>query len=662
MTDAHTLSADDQHDRLRSEMRRARECAAEPIRTIGRIQSHGILFAVDDLTDAVVMTSENASRWLGLKLRGAGDATFDWALSHSLALDPVRAEFDGQPYDVVVHRGTSPLIVELEPVVVGLDYVRTGVVGAIQRLASMTDPDELQQTAAHEIKRITGYDRVMCYQFHEDGHGQVVADEREPDMESYFGLHFPASDIPSQARALYLEKRSRVIADTDDPGLGLETILNPAPDFDLGMSELRSASPHHLEFMRNMGQASTVSFAVVAGDRLVGMFTCAHRTPRRIPVLLRRAIEVLASQVASQLIAADQIRALRRQLEARQRRAAITAPLYGRRDAGDVLMTGERTVLDIVPADGAILRLNRMVHTVGLVPDPELVLSELGVGSSIPLITDALASDHPDLARRLPGIAGMLAIPLGADGDSLIFFRGEVARTVDWLGDQRSSNRDQPLSPRRSFSAWREDVRGRSLPWAEHADDAFELGEDIRNALAARAQAELAELAWRDALTGLHNRRFLDDRLDELLRDSATAAVVFLDLDDFKRINDTHGHETGDAVLATVGKRLAGVARASDIVARLGGDEFIVVCVGAGAEDAAAIARRALAAILEPIAVEHTLVSIAGSAGVVVVEHGTTANQVLKAADSAMYTAKRAGGGRVSVGGLRLGDDPKTAG
>ena len=228
MTDAHTLSADDQHDRLRSEMRRARECAAEPIRTIGRIQSHGILFAVDELTDAVVMTSENASRWLGLKLRGAGDATFDWALSHSLALDPVRAEFDGQPYDVVVHRGTSPLIVELEPVVVGLDYVRTGVVGAIQRLASMTDPDELQQTAAHEIKRITGYDRVMCYQFHEDGHGQVVADEREPDMESYFGLHFPASDIPSQARALYLEKRSRVIADTDDPGLGLETILNPA--------------------------------------------------------------------------------------------------------------------------------------------------------------------------------------------------------------------------------------------------------------------------------------------------------------------------------------------------------------------------------------------------------------------------------------------------
>ncbi|MFE7843670.1 diguanylate cyclase domain-containing protein [Microbacterium sp. NPDC057407] len=662
MTDAHTLSADDQDDRLLGELQRARECAAEPIRTIGRIQSHGTVFGIDDVTGIVVMASEDASQWLGRDLRGAGDAQFDWALTQGLAIDPVRVEFDGGTFDMIVHRGTSPLIVELEPVIAGLDYVRTGVVGAIQRLASITDPDELRQTAAREIKRVTGYDRVMCYHFHDDGHGQVVADEREPDMEPYFGLHFPASDIPSQARALYLEKRSRVIADTDDPGLALETILDPAPEFDLGPSELRASSPHHLQFMRNMGQVSTVSFAIVSDDRLVGMFTCAHRSPRRIPVLLRRALEVLASQVASQLLAAEQIRSLRRQLEARQRRAAITAPLYGRRDAGDVLMSGERTVLDIVPADGAILRLNRVIHTVGLVPDPELVLADGNVSGHTPLITESLTADHPDLARLMPQVAGMLAVPLGPEGDCLLFFRGEVARSVDWLGDQRPSNRDQPLSPRRSFSAWREEVRGKSLPWAEHGQDAFELGEDIRVALASRAQAELAELAWRDSLTGLHNRRFLDDRLADLLRDATRAAVVFLDLDDFKIINDTHGHETGDSVLATIGKRLASVSRGTDVVARLGGDEFVIVCVGAGAEDAAAIARRAIGAIAEPIAVEGVLVGLAGSAGVVVVEPGLSASEVLSAADAAMYEAKRSGGGRVSLGGLRLGNDPQSAG
>src|SRR5690606_37803124 len=134
--------------------------------------------------------------------------------------------------------------------------------------------------------------------------------------------------------------------------------------------------------------------------------------------------------------------------------------------------------------------------------------------------------------------------------------------------------------PRRSFSAWSESVTSRSLPWGDHARDAFELGDDIRAAIAARAQAELAELALRDALTGLRNRRYLDERLDELLgRSAGPIAVIFIDLDDFKLVNDTHGHDVGDAVLAAVGERLSGSARTSDIVARLGGDEFVMVCV-----------------------------------------------------------------------------------
>ncbi|GAA1936137.1 hypothetical protein GCM10009775_30040 [Microbacterium aoyamense] len=647
MTDTSTPSPDEHRERLLAEQRRAEECAAEPIRTIGRIQSHGYLFGVDEATGLVVMAGENSAEWLGRDLREAGDSTLSWAIDQSLAVDPVRAEFDGMRCDVIVHRGTSPLIVELEPVIPDLDYVRTGVVGAIQRLSGITDPDELRHTAAREMKQITGYDRVMCYAFYDDGHGQVVADEREPDMEPYLGLHFPASDIPAQARALYLEKRSRVIADTDDAGSPLVTSLDPTTQFDLSLSELRSASPQHMQFMRNMGQAATVSFAVVGDGRLVGMFTCAHRTPRRLPVLLRRALEVLALQVASQLAAAEQIRELRRQLDARQRRAAITAPLYGRQDAGELLMTGSRTVLDAVAADGAILRMHRTVRTVGEVPDPATLLSALDEAGAIALASDALPIEHPVLAAAAPGVAGLVVVPLGAEGDRLVFVRREVARTVDWLGDQRPANRDQPLSPRRSFSAWREEVRGHSVPWDHDAESAFDLGEDIRAALAARAQAELAELAWRDSLTGLHNRRFLDDRLHTLLADG-DVGLVFLDLDDFKRINDTYGHDVGDAVLTAAGRRLTGVTRSSDLAIRFGGDEFVIVVVGAGTVDASAVAERALAAISEPIAVEGTVVTVAGSAGIVTAAQGSEAAEILSAADAAMYRAKRAGGGRVS--------------
>lgn len=650
MTETFATFPDEQADRRRDEQLRARECAAEPIRMIGRIQSHGTMFGVDALTGRVVMASDNGAQWLGRELREAGDETLAWVIDHGEAIDPVRVTFEDAQYDAIVHRGTDPLVVELEPVLPDLEYSRTGVVHAIQLLAEITDPDELRVTAARLIKQITGYDRVMCYHFHDDDHGRVMADEREPDMESYFGLHFPASDIPSQARALYLQKRSRVIADTEDPGVTLETILSPAPSFDLGASELRAASPHHLEFMRNMGQASTVSFSLVHKDRLIGMFTCAHRTPRRIPVLLRRALEVLASQVVSQLAAGEEIRSLRRQLEARTRRSAVVAPLYGREDAGAALVGGERSVIDVVPADGAVLRLNRTTHTVGLVPDPATLLAFVDRTGHGLMTTESLTEDHPEAVESLSGVAGILAVPLGADGDCLVFVRGEVARSVDWLGDQRGSNRDAPLSPRRSFSAWREEVRGRSLPWGDYVQDAVDLAEDIRAAVIGRAQAELAELAWRDALTGLHNRRYLDDRLTEILGDpSGTAALAFFDLDDFKAINDTHGHDVGDAVLAAVAKRLANITRASDVVTRFGGDEFVVLCVGAGEDEAAAIAARALAAVSEQIAVDGLTIAVTGSAGVVVARPGDTAADLIAAADAAMYRAKRNGGGRVSV-------------
>jgi chemotaxis family two-component system sensor kinase Cph1 len=650
LTDIPALPHETERSRDAAEALRLQECAAEPLRTIGRIQSHGVLFGIDETTGTVVAASENAEQWLGRSLDEAGSDTLSWAVSHAQAIDPVRTSFEGADYDVIVHRGTDPLVVELEPVVVELEYVRTGVVGAIQRLAEITDPGELRTRAAAEIKAVTGFDRVMCYEFHDDGHGQIVADEREPDMDPYFGLHFPASDIPPQARALYLRKRSRVIASTEDRGLAIKALLPEDAPLDLAEAELRGVSPHHLQFMRNMGQASTVSFAIIVEDRMVGMFTCAHRTPRRLPVLLRRALEVLAAQVGTQLSSAQQIHELRRRLEARERRVSIVAPLYGRTDVATALLSGTRTVLDVVPADGVLLQYGEGIHTLGVVPPPAAlldVIEELDVGR---YVWEALPIERPELAVEIPGVAGLLIVPLGVDGDRLVFVRGEVSRDIDWLGDQGPHNRDHALSPRRSFSAWRESVTGRSLPWGEHAQDAFALGEEVRAALVARSQAELAELALRDALTGLHNRRFLDDRLYALLAGPhPSLAVIFLDLDDFKVVNDTRGHEVGDTVLGAVGKRLARVARASDMVVRLGGDEFVIVCVGATEADAHHVATRAIAAVAEPIAVESGVIGITISAGVVVARDGMAAADLLAAADAAMYRSKHAGGGRASA-------------
>lgn len=618
-------------------------CATEQIRTIGRIQSYGFLVGVDEESGAAVLASANAEHLLGRVLR---DESSDLAsiLDHGSAVDPVRADFDGQAVDVIVHRGTTPSLVEFEPVIPEFDYRRTGVVSAIQRLAGASEEAVLWVAAAREIKNLTGFDRVMCYDFHADGHGQIVADEREPEMEPYFGLRFPASDIPTQARALYIEKRSRVIADTEDPGIPVRSLLSGDEPIDLGPTEMRAVSPHHLTFMRNMGQASTFSLSLVDNGRLMGMITCAHRSPHRLPVLLRRALEVLATEISTQIGYLRRISELQRRLDAQERRAAVIASLFDRSDPGEVLTTGAPTVLDIVPADGAVVRLGGAVHSIGRVPSERAVLLLVEHPDFALRAVEDLPVTHPDAAATVPGVAGLLVVPLG-DDDVLVFVRREVAQTVEWLGDQRSDNRDDALSPRRSFSAWRESVTGRSLPWGHHAQDAIDFGDGLRAALRAKAQAELADLALQDPLTGLHNRRFLRALLDGMSgEESSDMTVIFFDVDDFKSINDAHGHDAGDVVLRTIADRLASVVRESDSVVRLGGDEFLIVCPATGIEQAEEVAARALSAIAEPIEVDRAGLIVRASAGVV-----AGGDNVVTAADAAMYRAKNAGGGRVSV-------------
>lgn len=637
------------------ELRRLEECAKEPIRTPGSIQSHGILLGVDPATATIVVTSENAAAWLGRAIAETGSPALEYAARTGNALDPVRVEWGGMAADAVVHRSGDLAIVELEPVVEGVEYVRTGVVGAIQRLSTLTSVDDLRREAAAEIRAITGFDRVMVYHFHDDGHGEVVADARAEEMDPYLGLHFPSSDIPPQARQLYVTKLCRAIVSTSDPGLPL-VALEGSPyagdvhALDLSHAELRSVSPYHLQYMRNMGQASTVSFSLVEQGRLVGMITCAHREVRRLPVLLRRSLEVLTTQIQMQLSSLAQIDRLRHTVEVRERRAALLAPLYASDDISTALLDGPRTVLDLVPADGVVVRIDGESRSAGRVPLAAAVRSLLDRLAGETLVSECLEKDRPDLAELLPGVAGLLVVTLDAEGDTIVFFRGEVAREIAWLGDPGMTNRPDRLSPRTSFGAWKQSVRGRSEAWGVVVEEAEELGRELAVAIHRRAESRLAELAMRDALTGLYNRRYLVERLAAPGPVGPEGkALLFVDLDDFKRVNDEHGHDVGDAVILESARRLLAHSRTQDVVVRLGGDEFVVIVDGVAGEDVTAIAARIVEALAVPTVVGTHIVAITASVGIVIAPPGSSRAGLLEAADAAMYRAKRAGRNRVST-------------
>jgi two-component system, chemotaxis family, sensor kinase Cph1 len=629
-----------------SERQRLAECAVEAIRTPGRIQSHGILLGVDAISGTVTVASENAGSLLGKHVSELGSPTIEWAVASGAHIDPVRVELAGDPYDAITHGLGERAIVELEPAITSVEYARLSVVGAIQRISQLTELDDIRRATVDTVREVTGYDRVMMYHFHDDGHGEVVAESSAEGMDPYLGLHFPASDIPVQARELYLTKLSRAIVSTSDPGTPLLALEGDPAQLDLSQAELRAVSPHHLEYMRNMGQATTVSLSMISDGRLIGMITCAHRTERRIPILLRRALEVMATQVTLQISSLESIRRLSRTLLMRERRTNLLAPLMASGDVLATLLDGRDTVRSLIPAEGVIARIDGVVRIAGDVPADRSGLVD-AVGDA-ELVTSELATSHPVLAALAPGFAGLLVVQLG-DGNRLLFLRREAAQVVRWLGDLGETNRPDPLSPRRSFSEWKQSVSGTSMSWDEAAADAAELGRELRDVLARRADAQLAELALLDPLTGVHNRRYLLDQLELAVADAGHDALLFADLDRFKDVNDTHGHEVGDVVLTAVAQRLREGSRPDDVVARLGGDEFVLLCRGAGLEEATAIAERLLAAVAEPVVVAGSVVSITGSFGVAALDPTRSASENLADADAAMYRAKNGGRNRTAA-------------
>jgi two-component system, chemotaxis family, sensor kinase Cph1 len=633
------------------ERSRLEECSSEPIRTPGGIQPHGALLGFSRETRRVIVVSENALDFLRVtpaELLGRtaedllGDERIPAFVKAAEGANPADIEIDGRSFDAIVHRDGPITFVELEEqqAAFGERAAASATYAAGQRLSIAPTREALLAQVTQEFANLTGFDRVMVYHFHADGHGEVVAETRAEGMEPYLGLHFPASDIPVQARELYLTKVSRAIINSSATPVSL---LSTAGTVDLTHAELRAVSPFHLQFMRNMGQVSTVSFSLIHRGALIGMITCANNEERRLPFLVRRNLEMLANQVALQLGASTDLETSQRRARAQELRLTLLGKIVASDDIAHALLGGDFTVTDLIAADAVAVRLSGEISRSAGAPRTA-ALDALAAATSLGTHTSALATDRPNLAALFPDFAGLLLVHLGEEGDFIAFFRREVVQTTDWLGDLTEQNRAETLSPRLSFSAWQQSVTGRSLPWGEAVTAASMLAADVSSALVRREESRLATLAMLDPLTGLANRRALTEHLERSTE--AAIALLFLDLDGFKSINDTHGHEAGDEVLIETARRLLEHTRLEDRVVRLGGDEFVVVCQRIAPPEAEALARRIAAAASQPIGGDGYQVT--ASVGIVTASAGADASVLLEQADAAMYRAKQSGGNTVA--------------
>lgn len=502
-------------------------CELEQIHLAGSIRPYGTLLVAREPELTIIQASANGAQWLGRGGELLGLTLGD--LGGSLA-ERVRALIPGSldaipaavrcrvatldlDLDGLVHRHPDcGLIVELTESSPPLDLSAL-VCDALRAISATASLQALAEQSARIFKDLLGYDRVMVYRFDEQGHGEVYAEEREPELEPFLGNRYPASDIPQIARRLYVRNRIRVLEDVDYRPVPLRPLECPATGAHLDMSlcYLRSMSPIHVQYLKNMGVSATLVASLMVGGRLWGLISCHHYSPRSIQYELRVASELLAEAVSTRIAALQGFAQAQAELSVRRLEQRMIEAIARSGDWEHALFDNPQALLQPLAASGVALLYDGRVRTAGSVPSTQRLRTLGGwldtQARGAPLATSSLGSDAPAFSDLTLDASGLLAVPLARDsGEYLVWFRPERVHTLAWGGNPYKAVEfgDEPnqLSPRRSFAKWYQLVEGTSDPWTP--DDLTTgrlIGESVADVI--QQFRSLRVLIARDQLTDI---------------------------------------------------------------------------------------------------------------------------------------------------------------
>jgi two-component system, chemotaxis family, sensor kinase Cph1 len=472
-------------------------CEREPIHIPGAIEPHGALLALSEPDLVIRQVSANTLPLIGLapesligmklgevfapdevtRLTSGGLSEGNRQYVSSLAVANEQTFLDG-----LVHRHGGVLIIELEPRetpsnALSNSEIYTSFTDAMAELAEPLALSELCQRIAGRIRRITGFDRVMVYRFHEDDSGSVIAEDLRQDLVPYLGLRYPASDIPAQARRLYLLNTLRLKPDVDAPRVGLIPPVNPSTGGELDMTFciLRAMSPVHVEYLRNMGVTASMSISIVKQGRLWGLIACHHCRPKLVLHPLRITCEVLARVFSSHIAAAEE-QDKRAQADTLRDLTNHVRTRLRHHDAATILAEEGERIATANRADGAAFCTRGKFALQGRTPAREQVEGLLGWLKSNQqeqtFATGHLSAQYPEAAEFKDRASGLLSIRIApGSSDFILWFRPAVTHVVNWAGDPakpvNASEAGQRISPRRSFDLWKQISHNSSEPWED---------------------------------------------------------------------------------------------------------------------------------------------------------------------------------------------------
>ena len=386
-------------------------------------------------------------------------------------------------FDGIFHRNKDGiLILELEPAesqesIPFLSFYHLAK-ASINRLEDSASLKDYCQVIVQEVRKVTGFDRVMLYKFDEDDHGAVIAEEKLDHLEPYLDLHFPASDIPKPARKLFGSNWIRIIPDAYGSPVELYPATHPSSDrpVDLTLSILRSAFPCHLEYLHNMGVGASLTISLIDNGKLWGIIACHHLTRKYVPYELRKACEFLGRVIFSEISNREESEDYDYRLKLDRMRSQIIDNITQADSLVEGLLKDETSLLDIAAATGTAVCLNGTWTIAGETPkEEELDFLVQWLYKNIDeevFSTDSLPEIYPEANNYKNVASGLVAMAISRR-NYVLWFRPEVIQTVNWGGDPNNayhtvdSDIGLRLSPRKSFELWKEEVRLTSLPWQQ---------------------------------------------------------------------------------------------------------------------------------------------------------------------------------------------------
>lgn len=473
-------------------------CEKEPIHIPGKIQAHGCLLAIDTKDFNIIAASSNVSSFLKVSPQAILGSPLTELIEdtqvkvikkwlHSKDLKPINPLnikiLQAKEADLyaILHLAGAILIIELEPsgnaLPVSYEDLYLFVNELVSGFQQRTKLYDFLHYTAKQVKDLTGYDRIMIYRFDKENNGEVIAEVREPHLEPFLGLHYPASDIPLQARKLYLKNLTRIITDINYEASEIIALadhpLNAQP-LDLSLSVLRSVSPMHIEYLQNMGVSATLTISIIHEGKLWGLIACHHYSPRYINYLVRAAAEFVGKIFSYHLGLKEETSDYSYETSLEKIKATLLSQITEQWNIIHGLTAYLTNFLQLNQCSGGAVFFDGQLMLLGDGPAKEQVQQLIHwldeQVKEYVFFTDSLSAHYPAADAFKHQCSGLLAIRLSQQlSEYILWFKPEVLQTVTWGGNPNKAviwdEGKGRLGPRRSFNTWVEQVTGKSLPW-----------------------------------------------------------------------------------------------------------------------------------------------------------------------------------------------------